>query len=255
MNYGAEPADQLVHYYLEGSEYAIKLTGSAAKNFAVFALAVLKDQRKTHGKTNLVRLLREGKPLKFFSVPAERMSEFAHEAKIRGLLYVPIKDGTEPEQIEIAVLAEDAAKVNRVIDRMQLDVVDVGGADIIKDVEQDRAEMAAAPAQTQTVDTPAGPVAFEVGESEDLFGLGFTPAAPAAPVNGSPSATSLNRAAVSPSSAPRHPLPLPENPRSRPSVREELKDIAAMLRLQRRGQPQIPAPKRPIKINRTERMM
>ena len=233
MNYGAEPADQLVHYYLEGSEYAIKLTGAAAKNFAVFALAVLKDQKKTHGKTNLVR----------------------HEAKIRGLLYVPIKDGTEPEQIEIAVLAEDAAKVNRVIDRMQLDVVDIGGADIIKDVEQDRAEMAAAPAQTQTVDTPAGPVAFEVGESEDLFGLGFTPAAPAAPVNGSPSATPLNRAAALPSSAPRHPLPLPENPRSRPSVREELKDIAAMLRLQRRGQPQVPALKRPHKIDRTERMM
>ena len=66
MNYGAEPADQVVRYTLEGTEFALKISGTAAKNFAVFALAVLRDQKKTHGKTKLVRLLREGKPLKFF---------------------------------------------------------------------------------------------------------------------------------------------------------------------------------------------
>lgn len=61
MNYGAEPADQVVRYTLEGTEFALKISGTAAKNFAVFALAVLRDQKKTHGKTKLVRLLREGK--------------------------------------------------------------------------------------------------------------------------------------------------------------------------------------------------
>ncbi len=73
MNYGAEPADQVVRYTLEGTEFALKISGTAAKNFAVFALAVLRDQKKTHGKTKLVRLLREGKPLKFFSVPTDQM--------------------------------------------------------------------------------------------------------------------------------------------------------------------------------------
>ena len=67
MNYGAEPADQIVRYYLEGTEYALRLSGTATKNFAVFAMAVLKDQKKTHGKTRLARLLRENKPLKFFT--------------------------------------------------------------------------------------------------------------------------------------------------------------------------------------------
>ena len=38
MNYGAEPADQIVRYYLEGTEYALKLSGTAAKNFAVFEI-------------------------------------------------------------------------------------------------------------------------------------------------------------------------------------------------------------------------
>ena len=34
---------------------ALKLSGMAAKNFALFVYAVLKDQKKTHGKTRLVR--------------------------------------------------------------------------------------------------------------------------------------------------------------------------------------------------------
>lgn len=48
MNYGGDAADQIVRYSLEGTEIALKLTGEAAKNFAVFAAAVLKDQKKMH---------------------------------------------------------------------------------------------------------------------------------------------------------------------------------------------------------------
>lgn len=66
MNLGSDPADQVVRYTLEGTEFALRISGTAAKNFAIFAAAVLRDQKKTRGKTNLTRLLREGKPLKFF---------------------------------------------------------------------------------------------------------------------------------------------------------------------------------------------
>lgn len=48
---------------------ALKLSGLAAKNFALFVYAVLKDQKKTRGKTRLVRMLREQRPFKFFKVP------------------------------------------------------------------------------------------------------------------------------------------------------------------------------------------
>lgn len=121
MNYGSDPADQIIRYSLDGTEHLLRLSGSVAKNFAVFVAAVLKDQKKTHGKTRLVRLLRENKPLKFFSVPKESMRDFHYEANRRGLLYVPIRDRLDPDNIEIAVWADDAAKVNRVIDRLALD--------------------------------------------------------------------------------------------------------------------------------------
>ena len=149
MNYGAEPADQVVRYSLEGTEVALRLSGSAAITFAKFVAAVLQDQKKTHGKTRLVRLLREGKPLKFFSVEKDRMREFAHEAKMHGLLFVPVRDKTDPDHIEIAILADDASKVNRIFDRLQLDVVDTGMAEAVDEVAQD---MEAVPAET--ADTP-----------------------------------------------------------------------------------------------------
>ena len=149
MNYGAEPADQVVRYSLEGTEVALRLSGSAAITFAKFVAAILKDQKKVHGKTRLVRLLREGKPLKFFSVEKERMREFAHEAKMHGLLFVPMRDKTDPDHIEIAILADDASKVNRIFDRLQLDVVDTGMAEAVDEVAQD---MEVVP--TEVPDTP-----------------------------------------------------------------------------------------------------
>lgn len=304
MNYGAEPADQVVRYYLEGTEMALKLSGTAAKNFAVFALAVLKDQKKTHGKTNLVRLLRENKPLKFFEVPADKMQAFAKEAKRHGLLYVPIKDKKHPGHIEVAVLAEDAAKVNRVLDRLKLAVVDLGEAQpATGQPEQGQTPETTAP--SETVQTEDGPVPFEVGNDEELFGLGFTQAGTGpAPKAENLSAPYLNSSASSPNPTNHHarqdteqtiplesgsnlagrlgitrqqtsepvrrpirinradraapakpePVPTPAVP-LRPSVRAELREIAASLQVQRRSQSQAVAAKRPIKITRSERMM
>ena len=57
MNYGSEPADQVVRYSLEGAEFALRISGTAAKNFFIFAQAVLHDSKKTHGKTHLIRWL------------------------------------------------------------------------------------------------------------------------------------------------------------------------------------------------------
>ena len=54
---------------------ALRLSGMAAKNFALFVYAVLKDQKKTHGKTRLVRMLREQRPLKFFTIPTEPLKK------------------------------------------------------------------------------------------------------------------------------------------------------------------------------------
>ncbi len=264
MNLGSDPADQVVRYTLEGSEFALRMTGTAAKNFAVFVAAVLRDQKKTRGKTNLTRLLRVGKPLKFFSVPEERMREFTQEAKRHGLLFVPMRDRTNPGSIEIAIWADDAAKVERIIDRMQLDVVQTGEAEIMSDVtpEQSTEQLAQEQAgpdyqATQTVDSP---VSFELDDAD--YDLGFTQPAPppAEPENPPPSHSTRRTGPPSaPPSASRSsspsisPAPCADRVRARgerPSVRDELREIRAMLRA---TEPVAPKPKVPIRIHRSDR--
>ena len=53
MNLGSDPADQIVRYSLEGTEVALKLSGLAAKNFALFVYCPLpaKIDRKKVKKT------------------------------------------------------------------------------------------------------------------------------------------------------------------------------------------------------------
>ena len=261
MNLGSDPADQVVRYTLEGSEFALRMTGTAAKNFAVFVAAVLRDQKQTRGKTNLTRLLREGKPLKFFSVETDRMKEFALEAKRHGLLFVPMRDRTNPGSIEIAIWADDAAKVERIIDRMQLDVVETGEAEIMSDVTPEQnvpgQEQAGPDYQaTQTVDSP---VPFELDDAD--YDLGFTqPAPPPAEPENSPPSRSTQRTGPpsAPPSASRSnspnisPAPRADRVRARgerPSVRDELREIKAMLRA---DLPAAPQPKTPVRIKRKD---
>lgn len=180
MNYGGEAADQIVRYSLDGVDHTLRISGSIAKNLAILIVAVLRDQKKTRGKTNLIRMLKEQKPTKFFSVPHDKLKEFAKEAKARGLLYVVIHDTKHPELSEIMVYADDAAKVNRVLDQLNLDYVsaEVGEAVVEKTPEKEGADRRKADGKSQTevrtekVVLPEGTIEFELDENEHLFDVG-----------------------------------------------------------------------------------
>ena len=156
---------------------ALKLTGAAAKNFALFVYAVLKDQKKVRGKTRLVRMLREQRPFKFFNVPTESMKAFVREAKGHGLLFVPIRNKKNPDHIEVVVFADDASKVQRIYDNLNMDYVqaEAGSATVEQAMEPAKqAPAASAPAKTETIHTEQGAVEFEVGGFEDDFQIGPT---------------------------------------------------------------------------------
>lgn len=174
LNYGNDPADQIVRFSLEGTEMALKLSGLAAKNFALFVYAVLKDQKKTRGKTRLVRMLKEQRPFKFFKIPAWQMKEFAREAKGHGLLYVPIRNKRDPQFIEIVSFADDASKIQRIYDNLGLDYVasQAGEATVEKVSEQEKTiPTASVSSKTETIQTEQGVVEFEVGSLEDDFSI------------------------------------------------------------------------------------
>lgn len=232
MNLGSDPADQIVRYTLEGTEVALKLSGLAAKNFALFVYAVLKDQKKTRGKTRLVRMLKEQRPFKFFKIPQESLRDFAKEARAHGLLYVPIRNKHQQGEIELVVFADDAAKVQRVLDNLNLDFVKAQAGEALV---EPAAPLPSQPIQTEQVQTEAGPVEFQM---EDEFNVPEQGASPNfTPGRESPGGTAREKSPSGTSSPGRKPSP--SSGETRPSVRKELRDIRKELQ-------EKPAAKAPI---------
>ena len=244
---GGDAADQIVRYSMEGMEHTLRISGSIAKNLAVLIVAVVKDQKKTRGKTNLLRMLKEQRAMKFFTIPHDRLREFAGEAKSRGLLYVVIRDKKNPKSAEIMVFADDAAKVNRVLDKMNLDFVkSETGEAVVEQAQVREAERVIdaeftekteakeeLPVKTEKVVLPEGTIEFELDEEEHLFDVGEV----------SPSGENFTQAEKAenlsePSSHNSASFSGQETSwkRDKPSVRQELKKIEAEQK--QRGQTQ-----------------
>ena len=148
MNYGSEPADQVVRYSLEGAEFALRISGTAA-HFCPSRAAT----KKITAKPSYPVFERTETAEIFFTVDKNRMHDFARAAKAHGLLFCPIRDKMDPDHIEIAILQDDASKANRIIEKLQLDVVDTGTAELVDGIWKNAAPNHEDP---PTVDFPLG---------------------------------------------------------------------------------------------------
>lgn len=147
MNTSGDAAEQVVRLGLEGTEVVLKFTGSAAKNIAAFLYAVMKnrDKSKIKGRQRLTAMLKSGKELKVFTVGEEHLKQFAAEAKRYGVVYCALRGRTKSEDglVDIMVRAEDASKINRIVERFKLAAVDT--ASIKSDIKKSRTVQAANP--------------------------------------------------------------------------------------------------------------
>ena len=125
MMHGADAAEQMVRLSLEGMEVAMKISGAGAKNLAVILAAVLREEQKTQGKTRLTNLIKTGRELTVFTIPEEDLQVFKKEAKRYGVLYCDIKekDFMDSGTVDIIARADDAPKINRIVEKFQLATV------------------------------------------------------------------------------------------------------------------------------------
>ena len=222
MNTSGDAAEQIVRLSLEGTEVALKLTGSAAKNIAAMIYAVLKnrDKNKTKGRQRLTGMLKSGKELKVFTVSEEHLKQFAAEAKRYGVVYCALRG--KGKSTDVMVRAEDASKINRIVERFKLAAVDT--VSIKRDIEQTKSE------KTKTT-APSAPEQAQPDKAEDdrllddLMG---------APVRKEENAPPNPEAAKTEKSRPSEPTSKKQSrtaegtaksPEERPSVREELREI------------------------------
>ena len=153
MSYSGDAAEQIVRMSLETGEVAVKLAGAGAKQLAVLLYAILREQKKTKGKTRLVNMLRSGKELKVFAVKDTDLKLFCREAKKYGVLYCVLTDRDATDGItDIMVRAEDASKINRIFERFDLATEDM--AEIKSEIERSRAEQQADVAETTASSDP-----------------------------------------------------------------------------------------------------
>lgn len=224
MYNSGDAAEQVVRISLEGTEVALKLTGSAAKNIAAMIYAVWKnrDKNKTKGHQRLSAMLKSGKELKVFTVSEEHLKQFAAEAKRYGVVYCALrgKEKSADGMVDIMVRAEDASKINRIVEHFKLAAVDT--VSIKRDIEKSKAEKTAAPSAPEQEkpdkaaddrlldDLLSAPVQKEEHASPNPVAAKTEKSRPSEPISEKQSKTAEGTA---------------KSPEDRPSVREKLREI------------------------------
>lgn len=125
MSSSGDAAEMTFRMYLEGTEFLLKVGGSLTKNCIAGLYALSKDQKKTKGKTTLNKMLRSGKELKIFTIKQEDLKLFQQQSKRYGVLFTALFDKKNPDgKVDIMCRAEDASKINRIVNRFKLSSYD-----------------------------------------------------------------------------------------------------------------------------------
>ena len=217
MTTSGDAAEQVVRLSLEGMEVAAKITGSAAKEVAALLYAALKnrDKNKIKGRQRLTSMLKSGKELTIFSVKNSDMKRFVADAKRYGVVYCALRNPRDNPggECEIMVRAEDAAKINRIVENIKIATVE--NAEAIRDeVENGKAPERDRPPKNEDDILLDDMMARPVQKTE------------ASPSNPTPAKMEKSRPSE-PTSNPKGRSAEGAAKADRPSVREELRDIRA----------------------------
>lgn len=159
--------DQVLRLSLEGAEFALKISGAAAKNIAAALYAVLKDQKRTKGKARITTMLRQQRPMTIYTIKKEDCSEFAKQARGYGVLYAPIPVKKGDDTVDVMVFQDDAARVNRIVERLELTVLDTASirSELEPSLERERPQ-GKGPVPEKTAE---GPVQAEQSPEDKLL--------------------------------------------------------------------------------------
>ena len=119
MNTSGEVADLMVKEGIQITESAAKLAGLGAKNLAVIIMALLKDESRLQGKTNLKQLLKSDKPLCILQIKEADLKKFNSEAKKYGVLFTTVSDRANDTGLcDIIAKQEDVTKLNYIVEKL-----------------------------------------------------------------------------------------------------------------------------------------
>lgn len=121
MTQSGEVADLMVKEGIQVTEEAAKLAALGAKNLAAIVMALLKEDNKMQGMTNLKNLLKSEKPLCILQIKKEDLPKFKRNAKNYGVLFTAVSDKQDKSGfLDIIAKQEDVPQLNHIIDKLGL---------------------------------------------------------------------------------------------------------------------------------------
>ena len=119
MNTSGEVADLMVKEGIQITESVAKLAGLGAKNLSAIIVALLKDESRMQGKTNLKQLLKSDKPLCILQIKETDLKKFNSEAKKYGVLFTAVSDKTNNTGLcDVIAKQEDVTKLNYIMEKL-----------------------------------------------------------------------------------------------------------------------------------------
>ena len=118
MEVSGEAADLMVKEGIQLTEEAIKLLASGSKNMIALLWALSKDDKKLMGKTNMKRLLRDGRPLATIQIKESDFKDFARYAKHYGILFSAVKKKDGNGLISVISNVDYLPQTNYVLQQM-----------------------------------------------------------------------------------------------------------------------------------------
>lgn len=179
MNTSGDAAESIVRLSMEGIEAALRITGSGAKGLAMVIIALLQsnDSVRNKGRTRLKTMLKSGKPTAVFAVKNDDLETFMASAKKYGILYAVVRapGGMDHDVTDVIVKSEDAGRVNRLVEKFDLNVKDIGAMVLEREREALRAAQSKEKGGNETLN-PDEEAAYQKEEAnaqalvDDLFG-------------------------------------------------------------------------------------
>ncbi len=131
MDVGADAAGQVISLAgqifkigMEGMVVVVRIAGKGAVHAAALLAAALSGKKKTKGKVLLRNMLKDSKGITLFTIKQEDLAKFSKEAKAYNVRFCIVKDKyLNDGNIDMFIRAEDAAVVNRIIERYGLTAV------------------------------------------------------------------------------------------------------------------------------------
>jgi len=121
MNIGeGDAAEKVVRMMLSGGEVTVRLVGSALKNGIAILMALRKNHKKVYGKMSMIRLLKETRDIRTFTMTPEQFRQFQRHCGRYKLLYSAVRDKRHRNApVDVVLPVTEIDRANMVFEKIR----------------------------------------------------------------------------------------------------------------------------------------